>query len=477
MIRLGVCVCIFSLLLPSVALGKFLGVPVIGQEQTNWCWAGCAKAVRCYYSSPVNQCDFVIYACQRRGWCSSANCDTCCTNPGNATCCNKSNCLYGANGCLGDLLSHWSINSSGSADELSLATVRSEINDNLRPFIINWYWTSGGGHYIVARGIDASDNVYYMNPLPVGTGSYNVGTYSWMVSSSDHTWEYSLRMTSPRTGSAVSVSAQLHNGDSQQRTATGLSYKIRIRNPGSQTLEGANAGSPYWFIMWDISSAPPLGISPTITSVVNPDYHAYGFDISYSGITVPFCQTITLNFSGILNSWNGLSLEDTHWYYGGQGGGGAPNFGYGYPYPGEIAYGSGVHTTYYSIYNADDYYPITINMLQFSLAQQWYEPYAQWQPIGIPIGGFTGPYMLPPHSDLTISLPNIPDSTDSYIYTAGVIEYDMNGFLHESMQFRHGHREEIPPHMVIPELSPAGMWILMVIILTMGTYWIRKERY
>jgi hypothetical protein len=103
--------------------------------------------------------------------------------------------MYGAPGCIEDLLDSWGVNSTGSAGTLTLATIRSDFNDNCRPFIINWYWTSGGGHYIVARGINSSNEIYYMDPLPVGSGGYHIASYSWMVSGSGHTWQYSLRMT------------------------------------------------------------------------------------------------------------------------------------------------------------------------------------------------------------------------------------------------------------------------------------------
>jgi hypothetical protein len=186
-------------LAPCRGMAKFLSVPIAGQEQTNWCWAGCTQSVLSYYGTSVSQGSIATTACRNHSpaWCTPCTTDAgyCGTNPTDPNCCNRSNCLYGAGGCIADLLQTWGVNSTGSTGTLSLTTIRTEINTNCRPIIINWYWTSGGGHYIVARGVNSGNEIYYMNPLPVGSGGYHIASYSWVVSSSDHTWQYSLRMT------------------------------------------------------------------------------------------------------------------------------------------------------------------------------------------------------------------------------------------------------------------------------------------
>src|SRR5207237_895074 len=78
-----------------------------------------------------------------------------------------------------------SINNYGSGSSLSISQVNTEISAG-RPFIIRWGWVSGGGHFIVGKGFDALNNIYYMNPWP-GEGS-KVATYSWMLNDGSHTW-------------------------------------------------------------------------------------------------------------------------------------------------------------------------------------------------------------------------------------------------------------------------------------------------
>ncbi|MCK4413553.1 MAG: right-handed parallel beta-helix repeat-containing protein [Candidatus Eisenbacteria sp.] len=175
------------------AEARILPVPLVCQEQSNWCWAGCTQATIDYYEQVSTlQCLIADYACNRHGWCATCNC---CENPADPTCCNRGNCMYGAPGCIQDLLSNWGVSSVGSVGALSLATIGSEIDTNCRPFIINWAWTGGGGHYIIGRGIDNSNNIHYMDPWPPGGCAYHIASYSWMVSSSAHTWAYSLKMT------------------------------------------------------------------------------------------------------------------------------------------------------------------------------------------------------------------------------------------------------------------------------------------
>ncbi|MBU1700718.1 MAG: C39 family peptidase [Candidatus Eisenbacteria bacterium] len=200
LLTLALMVFVFIILAPGRGAAKFLSVPVVGQEQTNWCWAACTEAVLDYYAISAEQCDIANAACSDHSpsWCSScvSDPDYCCNNPGHATCCNKSNCMYGAPGCLADLLATWGLGSAGYAGVLSLSTIRNDINVNCRPIIINWYWTAGGGHYIVGRGVTSDNMIYYMNPLPVGSGGYHIASYNWVVDSSDHSWEFSLRMVS-----------------------------------------------------------------------------------------------------------------------------------------------------------------------------------------------------------------------------------------------------------------------------------------
>lgn len=99
--------------------------------------------------------------------------------------------MYGSEGSFQAILQNWGVDNVERAYALSQATVTSEINA-LRPFEIRWGWYTGGGHFLVGRGIEDS-TVYYMDPWP-GEG-YSIAYYSWVVDNGVHTWTHSLQIT------------------------------------------------------------------------------------------------------------------------------------------------------------------------------------------------------------------------------------------------------------------------------------------
>jgi hypothetical protein len=105
--------------------------------------------------------------------------------------CNTGNPPYGSNGSIQQILSHFGgINSVGQNSALSQATIAAEI-DAGRPFLIAWYWYTGGGHALVGRGIEGN-YLHYMDPLP-GEG-YKIGLYSAVVKDDNHNWGASLSL-------------------------------------------------------------------------------------------------------------------------------------------------------------------------------------------------------------------------------------------------------------------------------------------
>ena len=184
---------LFIIVLPLILLSHanfssatVLGVPEIIQEQNNWCWAGCSRAVLLYYGTNVAQCNIADWARQQNNW-GNANC---CTNPGGAIC-NQYNLLYGSNGSIQAILQNWGVNNNARGYALSKTTVSSEISAG-RPFVFRWGFNPKGGHFMVGRGIDG-DNVHYMDPWP-GNG-YSIATYNWVKSGSNHTWTHTLQLT------------------------------------------------------------------------------------------------------------------------------------------------------------------------------------------------------------------------------------------------------------------------------------------
>ena len=191
-------------LLPA-AFANTLDVPVTGQEQANWCWAACSKAILAYYGKPVAQAHIATVACRRAGWCTV--CDAW-NDPSNTSCCNRANYLYLYSGSIVDLFSQWGMGSWAGEWTLTYEQIKGQINTEAKPFIMRWGWSGGGGHFLVARGVSGDDKVHYMDPLPVGAGSYHIEKYDWVKSNGTHTWTHTLKLSTayPPTTYAVDAS-------------------------------------------------------------------------------------------------------------------------------------------------------------------------------------------------------------------------------------------------------------------------------
>lgn len=168
---------------------QVLDVPLVTQEQNQWCWAGVTSCILSYYSHPISQCEIAEYARSVITW-KSFGTVNCCDNPSQG--CNNTNFLWGYEGSIQDILLHF--------DNITAATIESEITEEYiaeeidanRPIIIRWGWAAGGGHFLIIHGIQ-NDNVYYMNPW-FGEGK-KIANYSWMVSGADHSWTHTLTLT------------------------------------------------------------------------------------------------------------------------------------------------------------------------------------------------------------------------------------------------------------------------------------------
>jgi len=158
---------------------KILSVPAKRQEQTQWCWAGCAQMVLAYYGTNAAQCDMANFAWGR---------SDCCANPSSSNC-NLPNAMYGTSGSLQSILSNWGVNSTPQASNQSFNDVQSQINSNW-PLIARWGWTGGGGHFLVIRGYRISNtNVHYVDPWD---GAYHTSTYTWFDNDGNHDWTHTL---------------------------------------------------------------------------------------------------------------------------------------------------------------------------------------------------------------------------------------------------------------------------------------------
>ncbi len=196
-------------LYPSSSPAGTLAVPVIYQQQNQWCWAASCQMILSYYGYSSSQCAMA-------NWCFSQS--NCCINlvwNPNApiTPCNQPNWIYGYSRDMQDVLIHWGpIYSTGVGTYLAWSTVQSESNAG-RPFVIGFSWKplpNSGGHAMVGRGY-LGTNVYYNDPWP-GEG-YMCASYNWMRSSSNHVWDQSLRLTTSPVSSSTRAPLQVFAGD------------------------------------------------------------------------------------------------------------------------------------------------------------------------------------------------------------------------------------------------------------------------
>ncbi len=227
---------LLAVALPVPASARVLNVPVRTQQQNQWCWAGCTQAILSYYGRTVAQTTIAQYGTQGRnipnyGWGSGYIQGTYCR--GN------------------DMILNYfrAIKSNGRTYPLTQTTVTSETNAG-RPFIITWQWDSGGGHFIVGRGISGS-NLYYMDPWP--NEGHQVANYWWVRRnvSNGHTWIQSLQLTTnpPTPPAATRAPLQLYAGDF---TGNGKS-NIAIYRPANGLWAVRNVTRVYYGQAGDIA--------------------------------------------------------------------------------------------------------------------------------------------------------------------------------------------------------------------------------
>lgn len=188
----------FTALLIQMSPAVVLKTTLQTQQHDQWCWSGTTTSVLQYYGHSVRQCDVANYTR------NAVNADPspfhnfgttdCCadtttfnfsTQEGS---CNYWNYNWQNSGSIEDIFNHWSINNSRLNSAYSTTQIQNEINQG-HPFIIRYGWTSGGGHFIVGRGYDASSQqMYLMDPWP-GEG-HKIVPYSTVVSAYDHNWTH-----------------------------------------------------------------------------------------------------------------------------------------------------------------------------------------------------------------------------------------------------------------------------------------------
>ncbi|GAB4342929.1 MAG: hypothetical protein Kow0089_18370 [Desulfobulbaceae bacterium] len=201
------------LLWSSGSLAKILSVPQRYQEKDQWCWAGVSQAVLEYYGTSKTQTQIAQYGTNGLNiwnwlWGSS-------TNPTR-------------NG-IDLILMHFAGLPTGKySSYLSKTTVQYYI-DGRKPFVIRWGWDSGGGHFVVGKGI-SGDYVYLMDPWNGPT----VSTYSWVVRGSSHTWTHTLTNETAGPAPDLIVQTPVLNSQSLEPGQT-LIISVKVHNQGDGT--------------------------------------------------------------------------------------------------------------------------------------------------------------------------------------------------------------------------------------------------
>lgn len=165
----------------KIPTNAVLGVPVTGQQESNWCWAASGQMTMNYIhpASNVIQC---TEANQNFGQTS------CCQTPGSTQCNNKNGSWpnYGLYNFNADMTDY-----TGTANATSFLAIQSQIACAGKPFAFSWHWAGGGGHMMVVVGYSTVDGVNYVtfnNPLPVNTGKQYIYTYdTWVQNPGQYT--------------------------------------------------------------------------------------------------------------------------------------------------------------------------------------------------------------------------------------------------------------------------------------------------
>lgn len=148
-----------------------LDVPLLAQEQGNWCWAASGQMVMSFLGARVPQCD-------------QAN-----NRFGRTDCCNTPTPSECNNGGWPEPDKYGFTFSTTSDAPLTWEQVQSEIYCAGRPFAFSWHWPGGSGHMMVVTGyvtISGTNYVAVNDPWPPNVGEHYIYTYDWYDTAPGH---------------------------------------------------------------------------------------------------------------------------------------------------------------------------------------------------------------------------------------------------------------------------------------------------
>ncbi|MEI6753237.1 MAG: T9SS type A sorting domain-containing protein [Paludibacter sp.] len=267
---------VLSLFILNNLSAQILPVPLIQQEQTQWCWTGVSKSVLDYYNYSTSQCNIAEYA-RNSTKVLDFGTQNCCDFPTGS--CNNWNYPFDTPGSIQDIFKYFKgIQSVSKYDSLKINDARTEIS-NFRPFIIRWLWNgTSNGHFVIGHGI-VDKTLYYMNPW-FGEG-LKIANYDWVRYNSDHTWTHTLVLTTNPT--ILSVSTNMLTISATENSST--SFEI------TSNLSWNAISNQNWLT---VSSQNGLGSKTiTLTAATNPINVARTAIVTISATDVN-SQTITV---------------------------------------------------------------------------------------------------------------------------------------------------------------------------------------
>lgn len=165
----------------AIEASKYLNIPNVKQQQTNWCWAGSSLSILNYYRIYTSQCTFVSYVKTGK------------TAP--EVCANDSASTSEAqNG-----LNYFGVSSSYYSGALSFSSTKTEIAYS-RPVYVSIGWLDSnnniyGGHAVVIDGYYEYTNVGYqeLKYMDPWDGTHHTRDYdAFVYTSHDQKWRWGL---------------------------------------------------------------------------------------------------------------------------------------------------------------------------------------------------------------------------------------------------------------------------------------------
>jgi hypothetical protein len=155
-----------------------LGMPYVAQTASNWCWATCAAMLaRFTLNKPLNICQAASTLIPGGNCCAGAPAEGTFNNSWNNPVCNRT-CTVSEvqqlHGMLGMQSTH-----AGTA--ISFDQIHNAIAGSRKPVEVAFSWFGGGGHVVVAQGVDRQTQSVNINDPWPDTGAIVV-TYEKLLS-------------------------------------------------------------------------------------------------------------------------------------------------------------------------------------------------------------------------------------------------------------------------------------------------------